>query len=211
MECWRQLHFLGPPACSSCGIPLPFESDIEQECAACLAKPPIHDGIVAVTAYSDFSRQVILKLKHGGKIGLAKMIADHLARQLPEDRADMLIAPVPLHWTRLWARSFNQAALIAGHLASNSGIRIEPGLLQRIKRTELLRGKSEKERRKEVRSAFALPPGKAQLVKERDILLVDDVYTTGATTDACVRELKKAGAKTVRIYCWARVLREENI
>ncbi len=207
-ECWQQLHFLSPPWCASCAVPLPFEQPEEQLCASCLANPPIHDGIRAAVAYGDISRQVALKLKYGGKIGLARMIAEHLARHVPEDTANLIVAPVPLHWTRLWSRSFNQSALIAQSLARQKHLDYVPDLLVRQKRTPLLRGMTAKERRKIVGKAFAVHPKWNERIKGAHILLVDDVYTSGATSDACIKVMKKADAHWVQLFCWARVLRE---
>ena len=211
VDCWSKVYFVAPPSCASCGLPLPFETDTTQQCGECLATPPRHDGIRAVAAYCDISRQVILKLKHGGKIGLAELVARQLIRHLPENSSDCLAVPVPLHWSRLWARSFNQSALIAKSLAEMSSVSFAPDLLRRVRRTDLLRGKSQKERRKEVARAFEVSGKWEQRVSGRNILLIDDVYTTGATSDACVKCLKAAGAATVTIYCWARVLPDENI
>lgn len=210
LGCWDQLHFLGPPCCDKCGVPLPFESDVAQSCGACLAKPPRHDGIRAAVAYSDISRDIALRLKYAGKIGHAQLIAKQLLRHLPPDRQDWLLVPVPLHWTRLWARSFNQSALIARALSQLGGVNHAPDMLRRTRRTELLRGKSGKQRRKEVSQAFAVHRRQVERVKNANIILVDDVYTTGATSDACVKALKRAGAAQVQIFCWARVLREEQ-
>lgn len=210
INCWEKLDFLAPPWCDACGLPLPFESADAQSCAACLAKPPRHDGIRAAVAYSDISREIALKLKYAGKIGNAKLIAQQLARHLPEQGGMHLMVPVPLHWTRLWARSFNQSALIAKALSQLGSIEYAPDILMRTKRTEYLRGKSGKERRSEVSRAFAVSRQWQDRIKDADILLVDDVYTTGATSDACVKTLKDAGARSVQIFCWARVLRDEN-
>jgi len=210
ISCWDTLDFLGPPWCDQCGLPLPFESDVTQSCGACLTKPPRHDGIRAAVAYSDISRDIALRLKYAGKIGHAQLIAKQLLRHLPADGKDWLLVPVPLHWTRLWARSFNQSALIANALSQLGGLEHAPDLMRRTRRTQLLRGKSGKQRRKEVSQAFAVNTGWAARVKNADIILVDDVYTTGATSDACVKALKQAGAARVQIFCWARVLREEQ-
>lgn len=216
-RCWADMDFIGPPWCCACGLPLPFEGDATldggggQHCGACLAKEPAHDGIRAAVAYCDISRQIALKLKYGGKIGLAKLIAGQLKRHLPAQSDDILLVPVPLHWTRLWARSFNQSALIADALYDLSGIQNIPDMLIRTKRTQLLRGKSGKERQREVSNAFAIHPKWQDNVAGRHILLVDDIYTSGATSGACVNLLKAAGAQKVEIYCWARVLRDENL
>lgn len=205
-DCWNKLTFLGPPACASCDLPLPYEIDEARQCASCLAKAPRHDGVKAAVAYADISRHVALRLKYAGRIGLAKMIATQLMRHVRDMPADALLVPVPLHWTRLWARSFNQSALIAREVARQSGHKHVPDLLRRTRRTTPLGGFNPTERRKMVNGAFDIHPKRATLAAGRHILLVDDVYTSGATTDACVRVLKKGGASAVTIFCWARVL-----
>jgi ComF family protein len=205
-DCWSTLTFLGNPACESCDLPLPYESEDRLQCAACLAKPPRHNGIKAAVAYGDVARDVALKLKYGGRIGLAKMIANQLMRHARDLPDDALLAPVPLHWTRLWTRSFNQSVLIGQEVSQMSGLSHCPDLLRRTKRTTPLGGLSGKERRKMVAGAFDIHPKRIDLVKRRHIVLVDDIYTSGATTDACVRALKKGGAASVMILCWARVL-----
>ena len=204
--CWQQLNFLTPPWCASCAAPLSFAVDDEQQCATCLSSPPLHDGIRAAVAYSEVSRQVVLRMKYGGKIGLGKLIARHLERHLPTDDCDYLVVPVPLHWTRLWRRGFNQSALIAKSIADARGYKFCPDMLIRRKRTPFLRGLSGKQRQKTMHSAFALNPNAAAHVKGAKILLIDDVLTSGATSHACVKELKNAGAAWVQICCWARVL-----
>lgn len=204
--CWSELTFLGQPACATCDLPLPYGGEEAAQCAACLAKPPRHNGVKAAVAYGDISRHVALRLKYAGRIGLAKMIAGQLVRYVRDLPVDSLLVPVPLHWTRLWSRSFNQSALIAREVARLSGHQHVPDLLRRTRRTTPLGGLNPTERRKMVGGAFDLHPKRAGLAKGRPILLVDDVYTSGATTDACVRVLKKGGASTVTILCWARVL-----
>lgn len=208
-DCWQRLHFLNPPWCSGCAVPFAFEREDGALCATCLTTPPRHDGIRAAVRYDDLSKQVALRLKYGGKIGLAKMIANQLVRHLPDGRSEVMVTPVPLHWTRLWARSFNQSGLIAEELARAGGIDYVPDLLLRSKRTPSLRGLNAKERRKAVGRAFAINPRFEKLVKGRRIILVDDVLTTGATSDGCVTALKKAGADWVQLFCWARALRGE--
>jgi ComF family protein len=204
--CWNKLHFLGSPSCALCDLPLPYDSGAEQHCGACIARPPRHDGIKAAVAYGDIARHVALRLKYGGRIGLARMIARQLLRHAGDMPADAVLVPVPLHWTRLWLRSFNQSALIARELAALTGHVHVPDMLRRTRRTTPLGGLSGQERRQMVAGAFAANPARAAMLRGRHIMLVDDVYTSGATTDACVRLLKKQGAVAVTIFCWARVL-----
>jgi predicted amidophosphoribosyltransferase len=233
-DCWRRLHFLTPPWCAGCAMPLNFGSlgfaaDDEQFCASCLAAPPQHDGIRAAVAYSKISRQVVLRLKYGGKIGMAKLVAAHLSRHLPEASGEYLIVPVPLHWTRLWNRGFNQSALIAKALVAKTelgkagmgkagmgkggmgekSLIFAPDLLIRNKRTPPLKDYSGKQRKKLVSGAFAVNPKWQSRLNGAHILLIDDVLTSGATANACVKTLKKSGAQWVQIFCWARVLRGE--
>lgn len=222
ISCWSELKFLTPPWCISCARPFEFIEEgtgVEQlKCGFCMDQPPLHDGIRAALIYDDINSKVVLKLKYAGRIAIANLIASHLQRFLHDDLKevgnDIWITPVPLHWTRLWKRTYNQSALIA-----NAMIKIYDGtsklelpnhvvdLLKRVKRTPPLKGNSGKDRKKLLKDAFALNPKYRQQIKGRTIILVDDVYTSGATTDACVKTLKSAGAEKVIIYCWTRVIK----
>jgi ComF family protein len=210
-DCWQRLHLMNLPWCSGCALPFAYDQGEGALCIECLANPPKHDGIRAVAAYDEVSKQVALRLKYGGKIGLAKMIARQLARHLPDDRHAMIVVPVPLHWTRLWSRSFNQSALIAQELARLGEIECIPDLLLRTKRTPSLRGLSSKERRRAVGKAFTINPRWQARAGGARIILVDDVLTTGATSDGCIKALKQSGAQWVQLFCWARALRGEAL
>jgi ComF family protein len=206
--CWQQLHFLAEPSCSTCDLPLSFAGSEDAQCAACLAAPPRHAGIKAAIAYGDIARDIALKLKYGGKIGLAGLIAKLLTRHMADVSGDAILVPVPLHWTRLWRRRYNQSALIAQELARSTGRDHYPDLLVRTRRTMPLGGLSRRQRAATVKGAFAINKRCSEAAKGRAVVLVDDVYTSGATTDACVATLLKAGATKVTIFCWARVLPE---
>ncbi|MGL5839617.1 MAG: ComF family protein [Sphingorhabdus sp.] len=204
--CWQQLHFLSEPACASCDLPLSFAATDKAQCAACIGRPPRHSGIKAAVAYTNVSRDIALKLKHGGQIGLARLIANMLQRHLHALPHDVLLIPVPLHWTRLWRRRYNQSALIARELARLSDFAHCPDVLLRTKLTKPLGGLSARERAAMVKNVFAVNNRRTAIVKNRPIALVDDIYTSGATSDACIGPLLKAGAASVTIFCWARVL-----
>ena len=212
LTCWQSMRFLGPPCCARCGVPFPHDLGEDALCGTCLADPPGVDRARAVLAYGDVARTVALKLKYGRRIGLARLIAAQMARHLPDardsggPRETMLIVPVPLHRWRLWWRGFNQATLIADRLSGLTGIAVEKEALIRSRRTPPLRSMGAKARAKAVRGAFALSEGKRPMLKERDILLIDDIHTSGATADACAAALRKAGVRSVTLLCWARVL-----
>jgi len=204
VDCWGSLKFLGPPWCATCCQPFAIDRGPDAQCGACLESPPRHAGARAAVAYGPVARTLALRLKYGGRLAFATTAARLMARHLPGDAA--LLVPVPLHRWRLWGRGFNQAALIAAALSRALGIAHEPLALRRARRTPALRGMNPRQRRQTVRAAFAVDPARAADLKDRHVVLVDDVYTSGATADACARTLLRAGAAKVTVLCWARVV-----
>jgi ComF family protein len=205
--CWSALTFLGDPCCAVCALPFDFGHDGEGAlCGACLAHPPAFDRLRAAVAYGDISRTVALKLKYGGRPGVAETIARFLERHL-DAPPDAILAPVPLHRWRIWRRGYNQSALIAGALARRSGRAARLDLLERVRATPPLRGMGVRARAETVRGAFRVKPAHRDALKGKAVVLVDDVYTSGATAGACARILRRGGAARVDILCWARVVR----
>lgn len=201
--CWQLLEHLPHAGCLRCGVPMDVPGLI---CGPCLADPPAHDGVLAAVGYGDIARRLVLRLKYGRKAGLALVMAQLMVRHA-QIFPQALLVPVPLHWTRLWQRGFNQSLMIARAVARKTGQQVHPNLLVRVRRTQPLGQLGKSARAREVRGVFALRQKRTvQHVQGRDVLLVDDVYTTGATSNACARLLKRKGAKSVRILCWARVL-----
>lgn len=205
--CWSDLAIPGDPSCASCQRPFGSNGPPDGAvCAPCLGKPPNHDGIAAATLYTDTSRKLVLALKHGRRIALAPMLARMMAARLPASDRERVLVPVPLHRWRLWQRGFNQAALLARELEkAGCGKLLVEGLVRK-KRTPSLGGMGARARSRALSGAIAVR--KPERVDGRDVVLVDDVLTSGATSTACVKALKRAGANTVVIACFARVLDE---
>lgn len=177
-------------------------------CGPCLANPPKHDGIAAATLYTEGSRKLVLAFKHGRRIALAPLLARLMAAKLPMVGPDWLIVPVPLHRWRLWRRGFNQSALLGGELSRATGAELVVDGLLRRKATPMLGGLGRAARMRALSGAIAVHPKRSSLFAGKSVLLVDDVLTSGSTSEACVKALKRAGAKQVVIGCFARVLDE---
>ncbi len=215
--CWQTLSIPGEPACRKCQRPfvevnleaaLPPVSQSDAICAPCAAYPPQHDGIAAGTLYNDTARQLVLSFKHGGRIALAPMLARLIAARLPEMEGNWLAVPVPLHRFRLWRRGYNQSALLAREISKITDVRLVVDGLLRTRATPALGGLGRHERAKTLSGAILANAKRQAAIDGANILLVDDVLTSGATSDACVAALKKAGARKVMIGCFARVLDE---
>lgn len=209
VECWGELEVPGEPACRSCSRPMGTDRGTgDNECPACQSDPPRHAGIYAATLYNDASRRLILSFKHGGKIALARLLAGLIAARLPEPEPgrEPLLVPVPLHRVRLWQRGYNQAALLARELESRGKGHLSVDALVRTKRTPSLGGLGREKRKESLEGAIAVRKACLPLIEGRDIILVDDVLTSGATSDACVSALIDAGVGSVRIACFSRVL-----
>ncbi|WP_371741574.1 ComF family protein [Novosphingobium sp. 9U] len=208
-DCWSELAIPGEPCCDLCSRPFGEDVATGSTCAPCLADPPRHDGIAAATLYNDASRKLVLAFKHGSRLGLAKLMARLMAARLAsEPRGDWVIVPVPLHRWRLWRRGYNQAAILAQELAQITGGTVSIDALERRKSTAALGGLGRLARRRELSGAIRLAERRRQSIRGKSVLLVDDVLTSGATSDVCVSALKRGGASRVVVTCFARVLDE---
>ena len=206
--CWGALVIPGEPACTECSRPFGDGIPEGSTCGPCLSEPPRHDGIAAATLYNDASRKLVLSLKHGNRVSLAPMMAGLMATKLPFLNRDWLVAPVPLHRWRIWRRGYNQSAELAREICRGTEAPLVVDMLERRKATPSLGGLGKKARKRVLAGSIAVNERRESAIRGASIVLVDDVLTSGATSDACVRSLKRAGAKKVVIACFSRVLDE---
>lgn len=211
--CWGKLNFVSEPLCVACGIPFEFSAGHNQICAACAATPPAVAPVRAATVYNDGAKSLILPLKHADRLDLAPLMARLMfSASRPVLEGAHYLVPTPSHWTRLVHRRANQAAEIARAMSVQTGVEYAPWALTRVKKTPLqgtyggLKGRA-----RNVQGAFKVPARAASRITGKRVVLVDDVWTTGATVNACGQALLRAGAAQVAAVTFARVVRPANL
>ena len=205
-ECWSSLNFIEAPVCDVLGLPLQHAIGDQVVSPDALADPPPFEKARAAVLYDGIARSLAQRLKYGDRTDLAVIMARWMARAGAELIQDYdAIAAVPLHRWRLLRRQFNQSAELARQLATMTGLPYNPGALVRKKSTRPQVGLPAAARLANVQGAFVVPPRAIDQVAGRSIILVDDVYTTGATVKAATKSLLKAGADRVAVLTFARV------
>ena len=206
--CWGQMEWLGNAGCQRCGLPL-AGTEVEM-CVRRLADPPRLERMRAAVAYDDLPRSIALRLKYGRKVALARTVARCMAPLKGDWGEDALPVPVPLRRWRLWTRGFNQSGLVAGELGRRWGLETDCAVLQRVRRTQPLKGLNHPQHGKAVSGAFrASSPDR---VKGRTIILIDDVLRpAGARRRPMPRRCRRARADRIELICWARVVRPARL
>ncbi len=206
-NCWQEVQFIEQPWCGVLGIP--FSRDMGEEIlsADAIANPPPFARARAAVAYKGIARRLVQGLKFHDRTDLAPWMARWMLRVGGDlaDGADIVV-PVPLHRRRFLIRRFNQSAELARCFAALVDCRFEPNAVVRVKLTRQQVGLDLREREANVRGAFNVPDKADIIVRGRRVLVIDDVYTTGATVAAVARTLKRSGAANVDVLTFARVL-----
>ena len=204
--CWRDTPFIEGLCCDSCGVPLPGESDEAEHCDACRTTARPWSRGRAAFVYRQNGRRLVLALKRGDRHNIVRPAGIWLARAAQTLLSEnTLIAPVPLHWTRLLKRKFNQSALLGQALARRVDAAFCPDLLVRPVRTESLEGKSLDARFSTLGGAISAHPKRRHRMVGQHVLLVDDVMTSGATMAAAAEACLASGARDVSALALARV------
>lgn len=231
-ECWQKIRFIREPLCPSCGVPYQYNhyaemakiinndfdiaaiksSDEEQPnkqpiCSKCIAKPPPYNAMRSAIYYDYYSRPIITELKFKDRIIYLNIIKQLLASSPTSDLLQnaQIVIPVPLSYRRIFSRRFNQSALIAKMVAKEYNIRYMPMILQRKKHTKPQTGLTRNQRLTNVRGAFYVPEKYQDILSSyQNILLLDDVCTTGATIDSACKELRKYTDSEINVVTIAR-------
>ena len=204
--CWKNIRFISPPFCAVTGAPFSHDQGEGIVSADAIANPPPYDRCRSVVVYNDDVRKLVTGFKYSDRLDLAPWLANWMVaagNELLQDRP--ILVPVPLYTTRLIQRRYNQSSELARLIALQIGLEFRPDILARIRRTRQQVGLSGKERERNVQGAFRVREDRKAEVIGRRFLIVDDVYTSGATVKAAARSLKRAGAGQVDVLTFARV------
>lgn len=205
-RCWGEMRFIERPFCEILGTPFPHDQGPGAVSLPALADPPPFERLRSVVLYDERARALVSGLKFADRGDLARWMAQWMLVAGRELLADcQIVIPVPLHWRRLQERRYNQSAELARPLALGAGLACLPLALVRHRATQSQIGLSALARSRNVQGAFRVPTESRPQIEGRRILLVDDVYTTGATVKACARALKRAGASDIDVLTFARV------
>ena len=206
-QCWSKLSLIEPPYCARLGIPFNYDPGRGLLSMEAIANPPAYERARAAVRYDDIARTLVHAYKYGDRFDLAPLLAGWMARAGRELLADAdALIPVPLHWRRLWARRFNQSATLAREIGRSANVPVLHNALRRARATAHQVGLSKAQRAENVQGAFRVPTDAKGEVTGRRIVLIDDVLTSGATSDTCARVLLRAGAKAVDVLVFARVV-----
>ncbi|MBI4644527.1 MAG: ComF family protein [Deltaproteobacteria bacterium] len=204
-DCEGKIEWVESPVCPCCGLMFPVREGEDRLCGSCQTEPPPFARARAAAVYEGPVAKAVTRFKFGRQMAYLPVMQHWLqvprCAELAAD-ADLLV-PVPLHPRRVQSRGFNQALLLARAFPEAE---VGRETLARVRYTVPQVGLNPKERRDNVRRAFAVP--RPEEVQNKKILLVDDLYTTGATVRECARVLRRAGARRVEVLTVARVKHE---
>lgn len=207
--CWSGLDLISEPHCDVSGLPFSYDPGPGARNAAALAEPPDYDRARFAARFDGVARDLVHSLKYRDRLevsGSLGLLMTHAGDDLLED-ADFVV-PVPLYPMRQWRRRYNQSALLANSVARRAGIGVRHNILKRVRPTRPQVGLTASQRRRNVSGAFAIVDAARQEVAGRQIVLIDDVITTGATVNACAKALRSGCAESVDVLAFARVVEQ---
>lgn len=205
-SCWKTIRFISKPYCEVLGTPFSHDLGEGMLSANAIASPPAFARARSAVLYDENMRRLVSSFKYSDQTELGPWMANWMVRAGSELLAqEPVLIPVPLHSRRLISRRYNQSAELVRHIAGETECEFQCDVLERIKNTKQQVGLSSKERERNVMGAFRVKKDNAYRIKGKSILLVDDVFTTGATVNAAAKALKRAGVQSVDVLTFARV------
>jgi ComF family protein len=205
--CFRHLRLITPPYCPRLGTPFEVSLGPDAISAEAIADPPPFNRARSAVVYNEVARRLVSRLKYGDRPELARFCARLMAtagRELWQDSP--VIVPVPLHPSRQFERRYNQSTELARALGHVAGLRVDPALVVRSRRTRQQVGLSADARQRNVAGAFTVRPDALDRTRGAGVVIVDDVITTGSTVKAVTRALNRAGIDNVDVISFARVV-----
>ncbi len=206
-KCWGDIDFITDPSCQKCSYPFEFDIGMDSLCGSCIENEHYFDSAISVMRYGDASKRIVHKLKYSDKAHIAKNVARLMYARIKKDLNDIdIIVPVPMHRKKIRRRLYNQSALIASHLSGISNIPSIANCLIKIRHHAPQTGLRSALRKNNVKNSFSVNKNYTSHIHNKNILLVDDVYTTGATVDECSKVLKQSYSNKVSVITLARVV-----
>lgn len=200
--CSGPVPFIPEHSCFKCSIPLRMIED-GPTCYECRNTFYFFDRVISVVKYEEDIKNLIYKFKYSNHTYLARIMGAMMAHKLDQEGIQVdLILPVPLYKGKERERGFNQSTLLCKYIVKENNIPLNTDTLIRIKNTKVMHNLSKKERHENVSNAFKII--EKGVVMNKNILLVDDIFTTGATVNICSKLLIESGAKSVTVFTFAR-------
>lgn len=211
-RCFEGYHPIDGASCFKCGAPVLVSDSQTSVCEACFETPPPWNKGASVALYAGAMRRFVLGLKHGDRQDFLRFAAPRLAEKAQGFQLhEPVFVPIPLHWFRLIKRRSNQAAGLARHTAKALAADYSPDALVRIKATPKMENVAAVKRFELQQNAIALNPKRKSDVRDRNVILVDDVMTTGATLTAATRAIEQAAPKSISVLTLARAVDDSYI
>ncbi len=204
-DCWGKITFITKPYCSLCANPFSYEEDDQAICGHCVIKTPKYDKAISILKYDEHSKKLIHKFKYQDQLHVLNYLVDLMTNMSSDiiNNVDYIV-PVAMHKYKLLKRGYNQAALLAMRIAKNKKITYLPQLLTKENNTSAQAGLKREHRLKNIKNSFSLNPKFKNLIKNKNILLIDDVITTGATIDECCKLLRTAHPEKIFVLTLAK-------
>lgn len=197
-SCFSKLSFISEPYCKTCGFPFEFEIENQFECGKCIVEPPKYDVARSLFKFDYNSKKLIHGFKYNDQTSSAKLFSKLLISRYKDDFQDAdLVVPVPMNRFKRIFRNYNPPQILGKHIAASLGVKEVPDLLLKIKWTKPQTKLTKSLREKNLQGSIVI--NKKYDIKGKTVLLVDDVRTTGTTSNICSTILKKAGAKSVKL------------